>query len=72
MIISKIVDVVIRHKCDHIKKIGGRRYRSFVLDYGDIPVAHINEVTGKVEDVVNTRGRAYGARNRLQYRKKLK
>lgn len=69
MVIWKDVPVLIRHKAAHIRKIGGRIRRSFIVDYGDIPVARFNEVTGKIEEVVNTRGRSYAARNRLKYKR---
>lgn len=39
-------------------------------DYGDIPVARYNEITGKIEAVDNPRGNAYAARKRQRYRKK--
>jgi hypothetical protein len=70
MVIWKTIGVAIRHKCLYIKKIGGRLFNAFCDDCGDIPVARINETTGKVEEVVNTRGRAYAARNRLKHRKR--
>ena len=41
----------------------------FCLDSGDIPKVVIRS-TGETMDVVNTRGRAYGIRNRLKYVKK--
>ena len=40
--------------------------------YGDIPVARLNNITGKMECVDNPRGLAYAARNRLKYRKRKK
>jgi hypothetical protein len=72
MVFWKDVAVPIFHKCWHIHKIGGKSHRDFTKDCGDVPVVHINEITGKWEEVVNTRGRAYAARKRLAYRKKLK
>jgi hypothetical protein len=38
----------------------GRKY------HGDIPVWRLNNVTGKIEGVVNNRGRAYGLRNHIK------
>jgi hypothetical protein len=70
MIIWKDVNVPIRHKCWHVHEIGGRLHRDFTNDYGDVPLAHYNEITKQLEDVVNTRGIAYGARNRQMYRAK--
>jgi len=72
MIIWKDIPVIIKHKVAHVRKLGGRIRKSIIKDYGDIPVANINEVTGKFEEVVNTRGNAYAARKRLSYRKKIK
>ena len=43
-----------------------RQGRSY---YGDVPVVRYNEITGKIEAVVNPRGNAYGARRRRRYRK---
>lgn len=37
---------------------------------GDIPVVRYNEITKTFENVVNTRGRGYGGRTRIKYRKK--
>lgn len=70
MIIWRDIPVKIKEKQSHIKKIGGRLYNSFIVTYGDIPVVNINEITGQMEEVVNTRGRAYAARRRLSYRSK--
>jgi hypothetical protein len=69
MVIWKTIGVRIRTKQFHIKKIGGKLFRSFCNDCGEIPVAVWNDVTKKLEAVVNTRGRAYAARNRDSYRK---
>jgi hypothetical protein len=55
-------------KIFHIRKIGGRLRRAFVCDCGDLPVATLNRITGKMMAVVNPRGRAYAARNRATYR----
>jgi len=67
------VDVPVRiiHKCWHVHKIGGKVHRDFTKDYGDIPVGRFNDISGKWENVVNSRGNAYGARKRLMYRRKI-
>ncbi len=69
MVIWKDVPVLYRGKIEHVRKVGGRLRRSFIVDYGDVPVARFNDVTAKVEEVVNPRGLAYAARKRLCYRK---
>ena len=61
-------DVLISHKAYHCRKRGGRLYRAFILDQGDLPVVRYDETTRKFEEVVNPRGLAYAARNRLKYR----
>lgn len=70
MIFYKSLRVLIKIKMTHIRKIGGRTYRSFILDYGNILGIRFNEITGKSEAVINNRGRAYACRNRLRYRRK--
>jgi hypothetical protein len=70
--IFNTVPVRIRTKCWHIHKIGKRCHRDFTSDYGDIPVARFNHQTGFWEHVVNRRGFAYAARNRMKYRNKAK
>lgn len=70
MVIWKDIDVRIRHKTVHVRKVGGRLYNSFINDYGDIPAIHYNEITKLFEPVVNLRGRAYAARKRQSYRLK--
>lgn len=72
MVIWKDISVLICDKVTHVKKIGGRVYKSFIVDFGDIPVARFNDQTGKVEEVVNLRGRAYAARKRQAYRQGAK
>lgn len=72
MVIWKDIRVKIRHKCQHVKKIGGRLYNAFVLDHGDIPCVRFNEDTKQFEEVVNNRGRAYAARKRQMYRENKK
>jgi hypothetical protein len=72
MVFWKDVAVPITRKEVHIRAISagakGRRRNAFIKTYGDVPVVHINEQTGKWEEVVNTRGRAYAARNRKAFR----
>lgn len=70
MVIWKDIPVRIKHKILHCKKIGGKLYKSFIMDYGDIPVGRYNEQTGQWEEVVNPRGKAYAARRREKYRRK--
>jgi len=72
MVFYKSVPVIIKVKMAHIRKIGGRSYNSFILDYGDVPGIRLNVITGKGEAVVNNRGYAYACRNRLRYRKNKK
>jgi hypothetical protein len=72
MTLWRDVAVKILHKIPHIKKIGGRVRNSFVVDYGDLPIAHYNKITEKFEEVVNPRGSAYAARRRKKYRKSAK
>lgn len=72
MVIWKEVLVPIIHKIWHIHKVGKKLHRDFTKDCGDIPVARFNKITGKLEEVVNPRGRAYATRNRFKYRKKKK
>ena len=66
--IYRDIAVPIVAKIVHIRKIGGRVRRAFIRDWGDIPVATLNRVTGKLMAVDNPRGRAYAARNRAAYR----
>lgn len=71
MVIWKDIAVPIVEKQVHVRALHGakaRRRCSFIKTYGDVPVARINEITGKLEDVVNNRGRAYAARRRKAYR----
>jgi hypothetical protein len=70
MVIWKDIGILIKNKTLHIKKIGGKLYRSFIIEYGDIPAIRYNEQTKKFEEVENNRGRAYAARKRLKYRKR--
>lgn len=57
-------------KPGHIHNPGKHVSRSFISDFGTLPVASWNEQTQKFEPVVNTRGVAYAARNRRKYRRK--
>lgn len=63
--------VIIKHKiwCKKRKAIKPLKHR-FILDNGDVPVVTLNEITKVFEPVINLRGNAYAARNRLMYRKK--
>ena len=72
MVIYKSIPAIIKVKMEHVRKIGGRLRKSFILDYGDVPVCRMNETTGKMEEVINTRGNAYATRNRLRFRKRNK
>jgi hypothetical protein len=72
MVIYKNIAVPLRTKSWHIHKIGKKLHRGFTEEFGDIPVCRFNIQTGKIEDVWNPRGRAYAARKRCMYRKKIK
>jgi hypothetical protein len=73
MVIYRSVGVRIYGKMHHLRvnalnvRHGVNRF-AFTTDFGDLPVCRYNEITGKLEDVVN-RGRAYAARNRAHYRR---
>ncbi len=67
--IYRDVAVPVVVKIVHIRKIGGHRRRAFVRTWGDLPLATLNRVTGKLMAVENLRGRAYAARNRASYRR---
>lgn len=73
MIIWLTTPARIKHKIPHIRKLKGRKNArwSFVWDDGDLPVARLNDVTGKLEAVDNRRGNAYAYRRALKYRKML-
>jgi len=71
-VIWQDMPVPIINKETHVRKIGGKTYRSFIKTFGDIPIVRINLITNKWEPVVNYRGKAYAARKRLKYRKKKK
>jgi hypothetical protein len=68
MVIWRDIGVRIFHKTPHIRFIGDKLRNAFTKDCGDVPVCHWNEATGKMEPVVNLRGRAYAARRRFAYR----
>lgn len=70
MVIWKDIPVLIKNKTMHIKKIGGKLFKSFIIEYGDIPVCTYNEISGQWEAVENKRGKAYAARKRQKYRGK--
>lgn len=74
MVIYKDINVTIKEKGLHAVYKNGKYTikNGFALFNGDVPVAHWNDVTKQMEAVDNNRGRAYAARNRLQYRNKLK
>lgn len=72
LVIWRDVPVIINIKMPHVRKIGGRTYSGFCNDYGDVPVAVINSITGKAMEVVNNRGNAYAHRNSKKYHKKKK
>lgn len=68
MVIYKTVPVVIKSKQPHVHKVCGKLCRCTHKDYGDVPVGSLN---GKnFIPVVNRRGLAYAARNRLKFRNK--
>ena len=71
MIIWKDISVIIRRKLSNRRKNlnAKNKRRSFIDTYGEVPVVHFNPITKMFEDVVNPRGKAYAARNRLAYRK---
>lgn len=48
-----------------------KHYRCFQVLNGDIPIINLSK-GGKSTPVVNTRGLAYAARNRLKYKKNKK
>jgi hypothetical protein len=72
MIIWRDVPIIINEKGPFIQKRGGGYVykNAFHKDHGSIPVAYINPVTCKFEEVVNTRGYAYALRRAKKYRKK--
>lgn len=74
MVIWKSIRGLHKKKMWCIEKIKGKQKlgRRITLDLNDVPVGDINEITGQFEPCDNHRGRAYGARNRLMYRKNKK
>jgi hypothetical protein len=69
MVIWRDIGVRIYHKTPHIRFIGDRLRNAFTNDLGDIPIVNFNEITGRIEPVVNLRGSAYAARRRFAYRR---
>lgn len=69
-VIWQDVHVLIKAKEQHVRKMGGCVYNSFIVTRGDVPRVRFNEITNKFEEVVNNRGKAYAARKRLMYRTK--
>ena len=69
MVIWVDAPIVIVIKAPNIKRMNKRACNSLHKTYGEIPVAYFNEVTNKLEPVVNHRGKAYAARKRQSYRK---
>ncbi len=49
-----------------------KRFSGFAVFEGENPVACFNDETGKMMEVVNTRGTAYACRKRLKYRRNKK
>ncbi len=70
LVIWRDIAVPIFHKTFHIRHIGDRGRYAFTKDCGDVPSLRFNSITGRIEEVVNNRGRAYAARRRLKYRNK--
>lgn len=64
------VDVIIKIKGKHVKKINGKIYSGFHKYYGDVPFGRINKITKKFEQCVNNRGKAYALRNAFRYKKR--
>jgi hypothetical protein len=69
MIIWKTIPVLFKDKIEHVKKIGGKLFRSFIVDYGDIPHSRYNEVSQSWEEIENKRGNSYAVRKRQKYRR---
>lgn len=71
MVIYKSIPVRIRKKMSFVTKIGGKARFGFCSDWGDVPVARFNDITNKIEPVVNTRGWGYANRNDYKFHKKV-
>ena len=71
MVIWKEVRVPLLSDKPHVHQVGGNLCHRLCPDFGDLPVARFNEVTGRIEPVLNLRGRAYAARNRRCYRRRM-
>jgi len=67
MVIYRSVAVRIYAKMHHLRVNNAANIRhgvnrfAFTRDFGDLPICRCNEITGKFEEVVNLRGRAYAA-----------
>lgn len=72
MVIWRDVPVKSKFKGPHVREVGGKLLGGIYVSYGDIPVFRFNEITNKVEAVVNLRGNAYAARGRFCYRRRKK
>jgi DNA-binding sugar fermentation-stimulating protein len=59
-------NILIKINCYSIKK--KKRFFRFEKLNGDIPVCTLKD-KGNIEEVINNRGKAYGLRNALKYRK---
>ena len=70
MVIWHEVSVRLLSNKPHVHHVGGKLCRRLCPDFGDLPVARFNEITGRIEPVLNLRGRAYAARNRRRYRRR--
>ena len=75
MTIWKDTPVRIFHKTKHIKKMKENFLKNFfrtgfTKDCGDLPVRRFNEITEKMEEVVNNRGYGYAKRKDIKYRKR--
>lgn len=71
MVIYRDTQTLINKKMIHVRCGKSKLYTGFCVDNGDIPVARINHITGKCEDVVNPRGNAYATRNQNRFYKKV-
>lgn len=71
MVIWKDVwKAIIIRKIWHIHKPSKHLHRDFTTTEGDVPVVRYNNITDKIEEVVNIRGNAYAHRNAKRYRKR--
>ena len=72
LVIWRDTPAIIKHKMEHIRKLGGKLFSGFILDNGDVPIGQFNSITKKFEPCVNTRGIAYATRKRLKFKKNKK